>query len=173
MISAKSESVQVPRLAKEASTVKCTPQTFFPTNSATSVIEEKIREKKKGKYWEFFFPVISVVKATAKSSCSRLQQKLNTLLCWGLIQWTGQSEREIDLQTSEMDLNKTRFSQWRHALFSENTRTQYRTPQAYVAMFKSWSNESCTEACSVLLPFGVLELMEWRSSSKVLQPDSQ
>lgn len=87
MISVKPESVQVPRLAKEVSTVIRTPQTFLPTNSATSVIEEKIRERKKKKQIQgIFFPVISVVKATAKSSCSRLQQKLNTLLCRGLIQ---------------------------------------------------------------------------------------
>lgn len=57
MISVKPESVQVPCLAKEVSTVKCTPQTFLPTNSATSVIEEKIRERKKKKQiLGIFFP---------------------------------------------------------------------------------------------------------------------
>lgn len=51
--------------------------------------------------------------------------------------------------------------------------TQQKIAQAYVAVFKTWSNENCTEACSVLLPFGILELMEWRSLNKVLQSSSQ
>lgn len=50
--------------------------------------------------------------------------------------------------------------------------TQYKVAQAYVAMFKTWSNENCTEASSVLFALGVLELMEWRSLNKVPQSAS-
>lgn len=73
----------MPLLAKEASAVKCLPQTFLPANSATSVTEEKKKNKQTVGifiYLFIFFAVISVVKAAAKSSSSRLQQKLNTLL---------------------------------------------------------------------------------------------
>lgn len=49
---------------------------------------------------------------------------------------------------------------------------QYKVAQACVVMFKTWSNENCTEACSVLFPFGILELMEWRSLNKVPQSAS-
>lgn len=43
----------------------------------------------------FFLAVISAVKATARSRSSRLQQKLNTLLCRGSISELGSLKKKL------------------------------------------------------------------------------
>lgn len=89
MLSAKPERIPVPLSAEEDSMVIYFAQTLFPMNSAATVIGKKKIEKNEASrvlVVFFFLAAISVVTATAKSSGSRLQQKLNMLLCRGSIQ---------------------------------------------------------------------------------------